>query len=139
MRERGDDHEFVVDQGMAFHLQILRRIEQDVEVILVGPHAGDDVLAVGNLERDMHVRMATAEVTHQPRQEVLRGRHQCDSQAATLEALEIGNGCLEVRPEVIQRARQLQRFLAGLGQYERATHLLEHRQTEGLGDLSHLQ
>ncbi|EXI75926.1 MAG: hypothetical protein AW07_00854 [Candidatus Accumulibacter sp. SK-11] len=139
MPERCDDHQFVVDQRIGLQLQVFRRIDHHVEVVLIGPHAGDDVVAIGNLEFDMHVRMATTEVTYQPRQEVLRRRHQRDAQPTAFQALEIRDGCLEARPHVIQRPRHLQRFLAGLGQYERPTCLLEQRQTNAFGDLSHLQ
>jgi hypothetical protein len=136
---RRDHHLFVVEQRVGLQRHIFRRIDHDVEIVLIAPQTRDDALAVGDLELDVDPRVAPAEFAEHARQEILGGGHQRHPQAPPPESLEIVDGGFETAPDVIELARRLEHLRAGRRQHDLAPGLLEERQAEGIDDLPDLQ
>ena len=87
-------------------IQILGRIRHDVQVILVGAQAFDDLSPIGDLELDFDVRVMLVETAQHARQKVLGRRHQGNAQLAALESLQVVNRRFKARPNIVKAAHR---------------------------------
>jgi len=106
---RCHQHQRVVGKVLAHHVHVLGRLAHDVEVVLVGGQALQQVFAVADLHGHLDARVRHAEAAQQLGHGVFHGGEDGYAQAAALHPVQ--------RVQVLRQALQpLGHVLAGLGQ-----------------------